>query len=108
MRFQGSLDWRLMDEILAPSRSVGVRSSSSTTYQLKKRRQNCMLSEQLQGRIVIGLADNSADPSPKDQGSHQMFCHKWTPLRDGDTGHDPNERAPRLIHGDVASIGLED
>ncbi len=104
MRFHGSLDRRLMDEILAPSRSVRVRWSSSSKYQLK----SCMLSEQLQGRIVIGLADNSADASIKDQGNHQMFCHQWAFLYDRDTGLGPNKRAPKLIFGDVLSLGLKD
>ena len=65
--FQGPLDWKLMDQILAPSRSVGVRSFSSVTYQSENWRQNFLLSGQLQGRIVIGLANNRADANPEDQ-----------------------------------------
>ena len=33
----------------------------------------CFINERLHGRIVIGLATNSADANPKDQGGHQMF-----------------------------------
>ena len=55
-----------MDEILAPSRTVGVRSFSSATYQPEIWCQNCMLSGQHHGKIVIGLADNSPDPTPED------------------------------------------